>query len=116
MGTAGLGAVLVLTVWVDDFGGATEAIPILSSLFAQALVGYKLRDRRSQWAAWGLMATYLASAVISSIQIGLLSGLLVKLVVGYVYVRGFLAAIDYADLTTKIAAASASEGPHGDAA
>jgi hypothetical protein len=116
IGTAVLGILFVLTIWLEDFGGTVDAVPILSTLVAQALVGYKLRDHRSHWAAWGLMATYLASAVISSIQVGLLSGLLVKLAIGYVYIRGFLAAIDYDDLTNKIAAATAAQGTQGDAA
>ena len=116
IGTAGLGALLVLTVWLDDFGGPTEAAPIFTSLVAQALVGYKLRARRSQWAAWGLMATYVASAVLSSIQLGLLSGLLAKLLIGYVYMRGFLAAIAYEDLTKKIEAGSVAHRQQSDAA
>ena len=116
IGTAGFGVLVTLTLWLDDFGGVPQTLPILTTFVAQALVGYKMRDHRSQWAAWGLMATYLTSAVLSSIQVGILSGLLVKLVIGYVYVRGFLAAIDYEDLTGKINAASAAQVPKGDAA
>jgi len=83
----------------------SEALPLFSTFFAQGVIGYKLRER-SQWAAWGLMASYAGSFAVTILVYGVWSGMLVKLAVGYMYVRGWLATLDYEDLTKQIAAAT----------
>ncbi len=112
--TAVLGSLLVLTIGLSDLSIMSEVIPLLSTLFAQGVIGYKLKER-SQWAAWGLMASYIASFAVTLLVYGVWSGLLVKIVVGFVYVRGWLGTIDYDDLTKQINEANASVGA-GDAA
>ena len=109
IGTAIAGSVLVLVFIADDPNGATEALPVLSTLWAQGLVGYKLRER-SQWAAWGLMATYLASLAASVLVFSIWSGILGKLLIGFVYVRGWLATLDYEELNKQIAARAVTGG------
>jgi hypothetical protein len=64
MGTAALGSLLVIAIVVEQPSVTAIAIPVLSTLFAQGAVGYKLRER-SQWVAWGLMATHAASIATS---------------------------------------------------
>jgi hypothetical protein len=115
IGAAALGFLLVLGIALDDFGGIPQALPILSTLAGQAATGYKLRQR-SQWAAWGLMAMYAASFALSALAQGILSGLLLKLAIGFVYVKGFLVTLDYEELTQQIAAATPASSPSGDAA
>ena len=105
--TAGLGAVLVLAMGLSDLDSMPLAISLLGSLASQGAIGYKLSPR-TQWAAWGLMITYLASVVISVFVYGIWSGIVPKAIVGYVYVRGFLATLDHEELTKQIDAASAA--------
>src|SRR5712691_8945532 len=102
MGTAGLATAGVLLLGLSDLSVMSQVIPLLSSFFAQGLIGYKLRERRSQWAAWGLMATYVASFAVSIMVYGLWSGILLKLVIGCVYTRGWLATLDYEELSKQI--------------
>src|SRR6266581_5275921 len=113
IGTAALGSVFVLAAGLSDLSFISEALPLLSTLFAQGVVGYKLRER-SQWAAWGLMAMYAASFAVSILVYGAWSGILFKLAIGYMYVRGWLATLDYEDLSKQIA--QATSAPAGDAA
>jgi hypothetical protein len=113
IGTAAFGTVLVLLVGLTDLSIISQVVPVISSLVAQGLVGSKLKDR-SQWAAWGLMATYIASFAVTVIVYGVWSGVLVKAAIGYVYTRGWLATLDYEDLTTQITNATAAQS--GDAA
>ena len=113
IGTATLGSVFVLAAGFSDLSFFWEALPLLTSLVAQGLIGYKLRER-SQWSAWGLMATYVASFAVSVLVYGTWSGVLFKLAIGYVYVRGWLATLDYEELSKQIAEATAA--PSGDAA
>lgn len=105
IGTAALGSLLVLLLGLSDLTFMSEALPLFSTFFAQGVIGYKLRER-SQWAAWGLMATYAGSFAVTILVYGAWSGMLVKLAVGYMYVRGWLATLDYEDLTKQIAAAT----------
>ncbi len=115
VGTAVIGSLLVLVIIADDPNGITEGLPVLSTLVAQGLVGYKLRER-SQWAAWGLMATYLASLATSVLVYSIWSGIVGKVAIGYVYVRGWLATLDYEELDKQIAALSTTPPTTGDAA
>ena len=115
IGTAVLSSVFILVVVVDEAGSFNEAAPLLSTLVGQGLVGYKL-GQRSQWAAWGLMVTFAGSAVLSSMRYGIWSGILVKLAVGFVYVRGWLATLDYEEVSKQIAALPRETPPAGDAA
>src|SRR6267142_117317 len=115
MGTAGLAAVIILAIVADEPGALGGAVPLLSTLFGQGAVGYKLRER-SQWAAWGLMATYTVGFAISALQYGVLTGIIGKAAVGYVYVRGWLATLDYPELCKEIAALSNQSTHAGDAA
>lgn len=113
MAAGAVGSVLVLVAGLSDLSFMSEALPLLSALVGQIFVGYKLRER-SQWAAWGLMATYVASFAVSIIVYGIWSGVVVKLVIGYVYVRGWLGTLDYEELTQQIA--EATHATTGDAA
>jgi len=74
-----------------------------------------LRER-SQWAAWGLMVMYLANVALSSLRYGLLSGIILKVALAYVYIRGWLATLDYEELSKQIATLSAKTANAGDAA
>src|SRR5258706_13779802 len=105
IGTAVLGSVFVLALGLSDLAFMSQAVPLFSSFFAQGLIGYKLRER-SQWAAWGLMASYIASFTVTIVVYGVWSGILVKAAVGYMYVRGWLATLDYDELTKQIASAT----------
>ena len=113
IGTAVLGSLFVLAVGLSDLSLMSEALPLLSTLFAQGVIGYKLRER-SQWAAWGLMATYVASFVVTILVYGMWSGILLKVAVAYMYVRGWLATLDYEELSKQIAEATVA--PSGGAA
>ncbi len=106
IGTAIVGSVLVFVLLAYDPSRAPERLPVLSTLVAQGVVGYKLRER-SQWAAWGLMATYVASIATSVLVYSIWSGILGKLAIGFVYARGWLATLEYEDLNKQIAALSA---------
>ena len=105
MGTAALSSVFIVALIIDDPTITTSATPVLSTVFAQGVVGYKLRER-SQWAAWGLMATYIASIATSLLVFNIWSGIVGKLIVGLVYVRGWLGTMDYVEVTEQIAALS----------
>jgi hypothetical protein len=107
IGTAGLGFILGLLVGLSDLAFLSQALPLLSTFFAQGVIGYQLQQR-SQWAAWGLMATYAGSFVLTVLIYGVWSGIIIKLVIGYVYVRGWLATLDYEELTRQINEASPS--------
>ena len=115
IGSAVLTAVIILAIVADEPGALRDAVPLLSTLFGQAAVGYKLRER-SQWAAWGLMVTYAAGFALSAVEYGLLTGIIGKLAIGYVYVRGWLATLDYPELCKEIAALSTQSAHAGDAA
>jgi len=115
IGSAVLTAVIILAIVADKPGALRDAVPLLSTLFGQAAVGYKLRER-SQWAAWGLMVTYAAGFALSAVEYGLLTGIIGKLAIGYVYVRGWLATLDYPELCKEIAALSTQSAHAGDAA
>jgi len=106
--TAAVGSILVLGIGLSDLSIMSEVLPMLSTLFAQGLIGYKLKER-SQWAAWGLMASYVASFTATLLVYGVWSGLFLKIAVGVVYVRGWLGTIDYEDLTKQINEATAPE-------
>jgi len=106
MGTAALTAVIILAIVTDEPGALRDAVPLLSTLFGQAAVGYKLRER-SQWAAWCLLATYAVGFALSALAYGVLTGFIGKAAIGYVYVRGWLATLDYPELCKEIAALSA---------
>src|SRR5262245_34638037 len=91
IGTAVLGGVLTIAPALDHPAQFSTRLPLLTTVLGQALVGYKLLRERSQWAAWGLIAISVVSFVLDAMARGLLSGIIWKVVVGYVYVRGFLA-------------------------
>ena len=55
------------------------------------------------------MATYVAAFVLSSVENGIWSGLLFKVLIGYVYVRGWVSTVTYQDLSRRIAQATAAE-------
>src|SRR5262245_60376265 len=67
IGTAALSALLIVVIVADEPAALGQAVPLLSTLAGQAAVGHKLRER-SQWAAWGLMATYAAGFALSAVQ------------------------------------------------
>src|SRR2546423_3867018 len=77
MGTAALGALIVIAFAASDTSLIGDLLPLFAALVAQALVGYKLREH-SEWAAWGLMATYAASFAASLLVYGVWSGILFK--------------------------------------
>ena len=111
IGTAVITGALIIAPALDDPSQFRVRLALLTTVLGQALVGYKLLRERSQWAAWGLIAISLVSFVLDAMARGLLSGIVWKVLVGFVYVRGFLAAIDYHELSKKIDAGLASEGP-----
>ena len=102
IGTAVFVGILYVTVWLGDLSGGVEIVSVFSTLIAQGLFGYKLRLSRSQFAAWGLMAAYLAGIAVTFVNGTIWSGILVKAAIAYVYIRGFLATLDYEELTTQI--------------
>jgi hypothetical protein len=57
------------------------------------------------------MAMSAAAFVLDALDRGVFSGLVRKVAVAYVYVRGFLAALDYAELSKQIDAAAAAPAP-----
>jgi len=99
--TGVLGSGFILAIGLNELSFISEAVPLLASLAGQVLAGYKLRER-DQWAGWGLMATYIASFAVSILVYGVWRGILVKLIIGLVYVRGWLGTLDYAELTKQI--------------
>ncbi len=114
MATAVAGSLLVFAIGVSDLSVMSEVVPVLSTLFTQGIIGYKLKDR-SQWAAWALMVSYVASFAVTVLVYGAWSGLLFKIAIGFVYVRGWLGSIDYHELTKQISEAQNAAGA-GDAA
>lgn len=107
-GTAGL-ILSAMVVWVLE-GTTTiaEAAALLPGVVGQVVFGIRVRER-SFWAAAGLMTMYLYSAVLSSIFYGLLSGLLIKILVATVYIRGFLAVDTWIE-TDKLIRSSTTSG------
>lgn len=106
MGGAALGLLLIL--WVAAATRQLTAPVVLStvtSTVSLGLVGYKLQISRSRYVAWGLMAAYLCSAVTTAVAFGLWSGIVMKVILLTIYVRGFFAACDYYDLGVAIDAA-----------
>jgi len=99
--TGVLGSGFILAIGLNELSFISEAVPLLASLAGQVLAGYKLRER-DQWAGWGLMATYIASFAVSILVYGVWRGILVKLIIGLVYVRGWLGTLDYAELSKQI--------------
>jgi len=111
--TGVLGSGFILGIGLNELSFISEAVPLLASLAGQVLAGYKLRER-DQWAGWGLMATYIASFAVSILVYGVWRGILVKLIIGLVYVRGWLGTLDYAELSKQIDEANSATS--GDAA
>ena len=107
IGTAILATVILVIAVLQNPSDLAEASAILPGLVAQALFGAKVRQR-SFWAAAGLMTSYLYSAVIHSIAFGWYVGLIPKIIVAAVYIRGFLAVDAYIEADKAIAAAAAS--------
>ena len=103
--TAVLGGLGVLVAITVDPGSLEEGLALFPTLVAQGLVGYQLREHR-MWPAWGLMASYLASLAVTTFVYGIWSGIVLKVLIGYVYVRGFIATVYYKDLTEQITAAT----------
>jgi hypothetical protein len=104
IGTAAWTAFLTLSVWV----GAEQRDPILlgslmSGYVGQCAFGLKLRERKL-WTAWALMAAFGITWVASVIEYGIMSGLFWKLLIGFVYVRGYVATDAYHELSKQIAA------------
>jgi len=108
-GPAVAGSLLVLSIGLSDLSVMSEMVPVLSTLFTHGIIGYKLKDR-SQWAAWALMVSYVASFAVTLLVYGAWSGLWFKIAIGFVYVRGWLGAIDYHELTKQISAAQNAVG------
>jgi len=111
--TGVLGSGFILAIGLSELSFISEAVPLLASLAGQVLAGYKLRER-DQWAGWGLMATYIASFAVSILVYGVWRGILFKLIIGFVYVRGWLGTLDYAELSKQIDEANSATS--GDAA
>jgi len=112
--TGVLGSVFILAIGLSGRSSFIAAVvPLLASLAGQVLAGYKLRER-DQWAGWGLMASYIASFAVSILVYGVWRGILFKLIIGFVYVRGWLGTLDYAELTKQID--EANRAATGDAA
>ena len=101
MVTGVLGSIAVVVIAFVNHSAISQVVPVLSTLIAQAIVGYNLKDR-STWAAWALMVSYLASVALTLFVYGVWSGLLLKLAIGFIYVRGWLGTIDYDELTKQI--------------
>ena len=109
IGTAALSGTIIIAPALDHPEEFPARLPLLTTVLGQALVGYKLVRERSQWAAWGLMAMSLASFVLDAVARGLLQGIVWKVIIGYVYIRGFLAALDYHEVGKEIEAAKDTE-------
>ncbi len=111
VGTAVIMATLTLTAWLSP---AERDPVVLASLMSgyvgQGAFGLKLRQRRV-WTAWALMVAYGITFVAGVIENGFLSGLLLKGLIGYVYVRGFIATDAYDELSKQIAAADQERDP-----
>jgi hypothetical protein len=71
-------------------------------LAIQVLVGWQLRTAGSEWNAWALMTVYALQLAISVVVDGNWSGILVRLLIGAVYVRGYMAVVEYRELTAAI--------------
>jgi|GEM_PF-6039149 len=101
IGVSVVWGLLVLTRLVEGPDGPQVAALLLPPIVAQGLVGYKLR-RRSRWAAWVLMTSYGLTLLVGAFSSHPWSGILWKLLIGVVYVRGFLATCDYHELSASI--------------
>lgn len=102
----------MVLLWILDGSAAiAEAGIILPAIVGQIVFGIKFRQR-SFWAAAGVMTMYLYGAVWTSITYGFLSGILLKIIIATVYVRGFLAVDTYLETDKAIRAmTSSSAGP-----
>ncbi len=100
-GTAGF-AMSAIVVWLLQ-GSTTiaEAAALIPGLIGQVIFGIRVRQR-SFWAAAGLMTAYLYSAVVSSIAYRILTGLLIKVLLAAVYIRGFVAVDAYIEADKAI--------------
>ena len=78
------------------------AIVLISSYVSQGLFGWKLRER-SIWVAWVLMTAFGISVVANAALNGVMSGIVWNVLIGGMYVRGFLATGAYHQLTREIA-------------
>jgi hypothetical protein len=102
IGTALLSGVMLLGA------ASTGQLPLLwllsvyLLLVVQIIVGWQLRTAGSEWNAWALMTVYALQLVISIVRDGNWSGIVVRLLIGAVYVRGYMAVVDYRELTTAI--------------
>jgi hypothetical protein len=114
IGTSVIASLFIVGITVDEPGALAQAAPLLSMQFGHAAVGYKLLSR-SQWAAWGLLATYAVSCTLTAMRYGFFTGIVGKLVLTYVYVRGWLATLDYPEVCQEIAALSAESTHPGHA-
>ena len=106
IGASILTSLLVVGFAADAPGALAQVGPLLSTQFGLAVVGYKLLSR-SQWAAWGLLATYAVTFTLTSMEYGFFTGIVVKVALIYVYIRGWLATLDYPEVCQQIAALSA---------
>jgi len=102
IGTAVLSGTIIIAPALNHPAESPARLPLLTTVLGPPLVGYKLARERSQWAAWGLMAMSIASFVLDAMARGVLSGIVWKVIIGYVYVRGFLGALDYHEVGKEI--------------
>jgi len=103
MGTAALAATVGIVAALEGPEGRPWLLPVLSAAVVQALVGWQLSTARNEWNAWALMTLYSLGLVIGVLRDGIWTNLIWRVVVGAVYVRGFMATVEYHELTAAIA-------------
>jgi hypothetical protein len=112
MATAVLGALgCLVLLFLGDREERSWAAGLLSAYLVQGWVGYRLVPDRSQWNAWALMTCYGLNLVISIVRDGSYSGLLLRVLIGVIYVRGFMATIEHAEVTRAIASHTEASPP-----
>jgi hypothetical protein len=104
MGTAALALSMILVAVLQDPSSLLSSLPLLSAAIVQGLVGWQLSTARNEWNAWALMTLYALTFVIAVVRDGIWSNLPFRLVVGAVYIKGFLATVEYHELAAAIAA------------
>lgn len=90
-------SVLLLSSMDSLLENPTGALDNVLAVAMQVLLGYQVR-RAHQLAAGSLAAGYLFTALYRTFVLGDLSGVIARAGLVVVYVRGFLAAVDYVEL------------------
>ncbi len=107
IGTAVLSLAILVTLLVGDRPPSSRqeialAVSLASALVVQIFVGWDLGQRRGQWNSWVLMTLYGLTLVIGVLRDGNFGNIVMRVLVGAVYVRGFMATVEYPELTAAI--------------